>query len=253
MIDFFSDDNLGAADQVAIAPTRPVPSDDGAVGRLASGGFVVSYIVDRAVKVQIYNADGVKVGAPMALTPGGSTTLNSQPSVAGLAGGGYVVSWVDSTTHVAAQVFDANGNAVTGIFGVGTPTNYQQQPAITGLSNGDFVVTWTFNSSASSIRAQVFQQLEHRLIGQLGVRPLPARMLHPVQSVVLRPVSERPEKCCAGVAVISSESIPMRSHQSSSCTTFAPRRANNSAMAAPIPRELPVTKATLPSMPMVTE
>jgi serralysin len=155
MPDFFSNFQLGSLNELTVAQSSSILAEDAAVARLAGGGFVVSYVVDRAITVQRYDANGDKVGAPASLTTGGSSTSNSQPSVTGLPNGGYAVAWVDSSTHVAVQVFDANGVATTNIFGVGVPANYQQQPSIAALSNGDLAVSWTFNSSAASIRTQV--------------------------------------------------------------------------------------------------
>ncbi|MEO6214591.1 MAG: calcium-binding protein [Sphingomonas sp.] len=156
MVDFFSDFQLGSLSELPVAPSPATSAADAAIARLAGGGLVVGYVVDRAIMVQRYDANGEKAGAPAALTAGGSTVINSEPSVTGLPGGGYAVTWVDTSAHVAVQVFDANGVATTGVFGVGTPSNYQQQPSITTLTNGDLVVAWTFNSTASSIRAQIF-------------------------------------------------------------------------------------------------
>ncbi|MES2445364.1 MAG: calcium-binding protein [Pseudomonadota bacterium] len=163
MVDFFSNFQLGSADEASVAPSPATRAADAATARLAGGGFVVTYVVNGAIKAQSYDANGAKAGAPAAITSGNT----SQPSVTGLPGGGYAVSWVDASTHVAVQVFGANGVATTGVFGVGSPTNYQQQPGITTLANGDIAVSWTFNSSASSIRAQIFHADGQAVTGEI--------------------------------------------------------------------------------------
>ncbi|KPG94797.1 hypothetical protein AEQ67_21840 [Pseudomonas sp. RIT-PI-q] len=73
------------------------------------------------------------------------------PSVAALAGGGYVVSWVSysqdgSGNGIYAQIFDASGAAVTGEVRVNSSTfDNQEQPAIGALGDGGYVVTWMSN------------------------------------------------------------------------------------------------------------
>lgn len=100
-------------------------------------------------------------------------TANGQkfPTIAGLANGGFVVSWQDASgtlgdasgTSIKAQIYDAAGNRIGGEFLVNSQTaNNQSAPAITGLANGGFVVSWQDQSgtlgdaSAHSIKAQIF-------------------------------------------------------------------------------------------------
>jgi hypothetical protein len=73
----------------------------------------------------------------------------SSPSIAGLAGGGFVVAW-DSNGQdgsgygVYGQVFDSAGNKVGAEFRVSTFTNGDQfLSSAAGLAGGGFVVTWT--------------------------------------------------------------------------------------------------------------
>jgi VCBS repeat-containing protein len=86
------------------------------VAALASGGFVVSWrdssglngdASGSAIRAQRFDASGVRVG-PEFLVNG--ATLNDQfdPSVAGLATGGFVVSWTDSS----GQGGDSDGSAI---------------------------------------------------------------------------------------------------------------------------------------------
>ncbi len=155
MPDFFAGGRYGAASQAPV-PASATMAEDPAIGRLSSGGFVVAYVVNRAITVQRYDADGAKVGVPIAITSGGSSVSNSQPSVTGLAGGGYAIGWFGANNRISVQTFDANGNAASPVFGVGGAVSGQQQPALTTLASGDFVVSWTMNGSPTSIRAQIF-------------------------------------------------------------------------------------------------
>ncbi|MDB5686726.1 MAG: hypothetical protein JWR77_1315, partial [Rhizorhabdus sp.] len=88
--------------------------------------------------------------------------------VAGLAGGGYVVTWADDSGvlgdpdyAVAAQIFDADGQKVGDEFRVNSETgSLQFYSDVTALSDGGFVVTWDDNSgipgnAGSDIKAQI--------------------------------------------------------------------------------------------------
>ncbi len=127
------------------------------VATLASGGFVVAWI-DRSsgvqIKAQIYNASGTPQRAEIEVAEVG----NSQAvAVAGLADGNFVVVWdvyIDATNlyDINAQVFDASGNPVSGVFWPGATTDYEYLPAVGALSSGDFVVSWT-KAPASGARS----------------------------------------------------------------------------------------------------
>ena len=146
---------------------------------LASGGFVVTWTDssgtlgdDRntSIKAQIFDADSRKSGSEFLVnTETISYQFNSK--AVGLAGGGFVVSWIDfsgtlgddSGSSIKAQIFDAAGVKIGTEFLVNTETvSDQWNPTITGLSNGDFVVTWSDfsctlgDSDGTSIKAQVF-------------------------------------------------------------------------------------------------
>jgi len=84
-------------------------------------------------------------------------------SVAGLSGGGYIVSWESyeqdgDSWGVYAQQFDINGGVVNLEFLVNTYTDsYQSRSDVTALNDGGYVVTWRSSGqdgSASGIFAQ---------------------------------------------------------------------------------------------------
>ncbi|WP_131819302.1 Ig-like domain-containing protein [Sphingomonas jatrophae] len=146
--------------------TQTANTQDGAaVAALAGGGFVVSWqdgsgtLGDNdgtSIKAQRFDATGAKVGGEFlvnSLTAGGQSDV----AIAGLAGGGFVVTWYDWTQPhepadgsgegVHAQIFDAGGNRVGGEFNVNTYSlNSQFDAKVTGLADGGFVVTWTDGS-----------------------------------------------------------------------------------------------------------
>jgi hypothetical protein len=77
------------------------------VARLTSGGFVVSWHDYggeggddslTGIKAQIFDASGAKVGSEFLIN---TTTPSYQlnPTIVGLASGGFVVSWMDSSGH----------------------------------------------------------------------------------------------------------------------------------------------------------
>lgn len=157
---------------------------------LASGGFVVSWTDSSGVgdtkgtgvKAQIYSAAGAKVGGEFLVN---TTILNSQnySALAGLAGGGFVATWQDSSGQggdptapsVKAQLFSATGAKVGGEFLVNTTVAASQdQPVITALSSGGFVIAWRDTSlqgdtSGAGIKAQVYDATGTRVGSEFQV------------------------------------------------------------------------------------
>lgn len=129
------------------------------MAKLNDGGYVVVWSSPAAeggstgVYAQRYAADGTPVGGETRI---GTNTANdqAQPSVAGLADGGYVIAWASLDSSGTA---DGNG---LGIYlqrfaADGSPLNTQQQvntvsllsqaaPHVAGLAGGGYVVTWLF-------------------------------------------------------------------------------------------------------------
>ena len=146
---------------------------------LSGGGFVVTWmdysgtLGDNSwssIKAQMYDASGARVGSEFLVN---TQTFEEQyiPTITGLSGGGFVVTWFDysgtlgdvSGTSIKAQMFNAAGTRVGSEFLVNTQTaDYQYYPTITGLAGGGFVVTWMDDSgtlgdaSLGSIKAQIF-------------------------------------------------------------------------------------------------
>ena len=99
---------------------------------------------DGDVKHRIYDYDGTPDTGELVsdTTPTGQQTT---PSIAALAGGGFVIAWQnfngDTFGGIEYRVFDANGGTV----GVGTfgGTEVQSDPAVIGTADGGFVLAWT--------------------------------------------------------------------------------------------------------------
>jgi len=135
------------------------------VSATADGGFVVAWYSnhnggnyysggDADLYVQRYDSSGNAVGGETKL----SYTSNSQdynPQIAGLANGGYVITWYaqdsGNTPDVAAQAYDANGNTVGSTFVVNTYTsNNQTGSTITALADGGYIITWDGYGAANT-------------------------------------------------------------------------------------------------------
>jgi hypothetical protein len=142
------------------------------VAALAGSGFVVTWHSqsqdgsDYGVYAQRYGADGQPVGGEFRVN---TQTGNGQyaPSVAALAGGGFVVTWHSqgqdsSELDVHAQRYGADGQPVGGEFRVNTHIDsYQESPAVAALADGSIVVTWTSyagqDGSVLGVYAQRFE------------------------------------------------------------------------------------------------
>jgi hypothetical protein len=124
-----------------------------AIAKLADGGFVVVWTSrkqdgsDLGIFARRYNADRTPAGDEFQVN---THTAGDQqyPSVAGLAGGGFVVTWTSSLQDgsgqgVFGQSYGADGNPIGDEFPVNTnTTDSQQNSTVTGLVDGSFVVTW---------------------------------------------------------------------------------------------------------------
>jgi VCBS repeat-containing protein len=137
-----------------------------ALALLADGGYVAVWrSADQngtgfGLTAQRYNAFGQREGLPFFVE---TDTVGDQiePAVAGLPGGGFVVTWRNSRTDdVKAQVFGADGAPAGSEILVNTESwSTQFQPAVAALPGGGFVVAWTsYNDDTFTydIRAQRF-------------------------------------------------------------------------------------------------
>ena len=124
-----------------------------AITDTSDGGFVISWMSfnqdgsNWGVYGQRYNASGVAQGSEFQANTY-TTSTQSEPSVTGLAGGGFVVTWQSfgqdgNDFGVYAQRYNASGVAQGLEFRVNTHTpDIQSVSEVTALSGGGFVVTW---------------------------------------------------------------------------------------------------------------
>ncbi|MGY6534650.1 MAG: hypothetical protein ACXIVG_04815 [Pararhodobacter sp.] len=155
---------------------RVSPSGDGTlyaprVATLADGRFVVvwdDHLSERGVsfsdiRAQVFDANGTRQGDGFVVN---TTTLRdqTQPDIAALQGGGFVVTWLDGSftatpTGLAAraQVFGADAApvgaelAANGDSPVGADGN-----AVLGLDHGGFLMLWQERGVNASLKGQTF-------------------------------------------------------------------------------------------------
>jgi hypothetical protein len=167
---------FAAGDELVVNTEGLSTQFDPSVATLPGGGFVVTWTTNdntqdgnfAAIKGQVFDASGVKQGAEFLVNTEAASS-QSAPSVAGLPGGGFVVTWTtgDSTqdgsvSAIKGQVFDASGVKQGAEFLVNTEAaSSQSESTVAGLPGGGFVVTWRTNDitqdgSDLAIKGQVF-------------------------------------------------------------------------------------------------
>jgi Ca2+-binding RTX toxin-like protein len=118
-----------------------------------------------AIRAQLYNADGSKRGVEFVV----NTTTDSdqsEPDIALLGDGRFVVTWEDRNLGIRARIFNADGTAYnrggdsgTADFqvNIGPKGGGQGKPSVAALANGGFVIVFNDNRSGDhDIKAQAF-------------------------------------------------------------------------------------------------
>ncbi|MEH6631034.1 MAG: type I secretion C-terminal target domain-containing protein [Halopseudomonas aestusnigri] len=143
---------------------------DPSVTGLADGGWAVTWESwgqdgsDWGIYCQAYNADGSVQGGEFRINTETDDT-QSDPSVTGLADGGWVVTWHSdgqdgSSSGIYGQAYNADGSVQGEEFCINTET-YSSQilSSVTGLADGGWVVTWQSSNqdgSGSGIYGQAY-------------------------------------------------------------------------------------------------
>ena len=139
------------------------------VAALADGGFVITWHSlgqdgsDRGIYGQRYDSIGNPVGNEFQINTYISGS-QSNPSVAGLPNGGFVVAWESngqdgSNSGIYAQRYDSNGNLAGNEFLVNTTTSgLQKLPSVKTLTDGGFVVIWDSRSDYEDSSNSVYGQ-----------------------------------------------------------------------------------------------
>ena len=133
---------------VTVTPTTSINvgnTDQGRVVALASGGFVVTYRVtltgtDTDVYAKVYDAAGALQTTVSVDT---SVTLEDNPTICNLVGGGFVVAW-ESVNSVRYAIFNDNGTVRTSTQTLPT-TGTDQNPALVALADGGFAFAYQTN------------------------------------------------------------------------------------------------------------
>ena len=122
-------------------------------------GFVLFAGVSAIVAYR-FDGTGVPVGSEMTVVPEASDLLRTDPNVARLADGRFVVTYEDNVLGgVAALILNADLTTSVASFKLTSPVTSQFNPAVAALSDGRFVAVWTEASGGASgndIRARIF-------------------------------------------------------------------------------------------------
>ncbi len=99
------------------------------------------------IKYTILNADG-SVFLAEATANTGTYGRQTDPQIATLEGGGFVMVWTtyygDRQGNISYRVYDADGQPVTAVRNAGAiQQGPQSDPTVTGLDGGGFVIGWT--------------------------------------------------------------------------------------------------------------
>jgi len=155
---------LGAA--TPVNTTTQGSQEDQQMARLVDGGHVVTWGSSDSdpafsgVFARRYDAAGQPVGNDFRVSTS-PTGFSSAPSVAALAGNGYVVAWTaigPDNNDIFLQRIASDGTRDGGEILVNTTTaGSQRSPSVAVLNDGSYVVAWTSttpDSSSSAVRGQ---------------------------------------------------------------------------------------------------
>ncbi len=126
------------------------------VAVLANGDTVTAFQVappgaanGPAIYFELTDSVGNLIGTQVAVD--GAATQDEYPTVAALAGGGFVIAWQGFNpsdgfaSNNYLQTFDSQGNKVGGLVTLGGTTS----PEVAATSDGGYIVVWNANSTVS--------------------------------------------------------------------------------------------------------
>ena len=151
----YNADGSPASGEFLVNQTTFGDQEDAVVAGLSDGRFVVAWKdvsltggdnSGASVRARIFNVDGSPAGDEF-LVNTRTESDQSDPAIAALAGGGFVVTWTDrfSSTDldIRGRAFDATGAALGSDFPIDTSGNNDEtQSAVVGLANGNYAVVW---------------------------------------------------------------------------------------------------------------
>jgi Ca2+-binding RTX toxin-like protein len=127
--------------------TNGLIDSEPSVAALEGGGFVVVWngqtgTGNTAINGRVYSANGVEMGSFVA-GDGGANPFHSEPVVAGLADGTFVVAFVASFVDASQDRLDVTHFSATGgNLGTFSFAGAGRTPVITALEDGRFAVAW---------------------------------------------------------------------------------------------------------------
>jgi hypothetical protein len=132
---------------------------------------------NRAVRGQIFNADGSKSGSPFIVNQSFELS-QTEPSVAVLSNGKFVVTWTNEDVdasgakQILARLFEANGTPAGDEFLINTQQDVGDEihSTVIGLSGGGFAVVWNDreDSNATSNQTATYVRLYNNAGSALG-------------------------------------------------------------------------------------
>jgi hypothetical protein len=161
---------------------------DSQVATLSNGNFVVAmtdeYLgsaTDTDILFRIMTPSGGQVVGPNWVVGADGSASESQPDVAALAGGGFVVVWTDTGADdgdIRATIYNNAGAPNRSDFLVNTTKSGMQfEPNVLALKDGGFLVTWndgTANATVDRERAQRFDADGNKVGAEFIVRSGPS-------------------------------------------------------------------------------
>lgn len=126
-----------------------------------------------SIQLKVYDNDGDQVGSQLQVNTIGTKALEAQPSIGVFDDGGFVVSWMSTSTgngniDIWQRLFDSAGNAVSGsetiITTAGTPEDpaLEQYPNIAVLDGEHYAITWVHGAFMSGKDTDIHARLFNR-------------------------------------------------------------------------------------------
>jgi hypothetical protein len=138
------------------------------VAALSGGGYIIVWQSQKDgfydIYAQRYDANGSAIGVETLINTS-TAGQQSDPAVAGLADGSYVITW-GSGLDIYAKRYDGDGNEL------GSETRFSStlsgNPAIAALPDGSYVITWTSAvvAAPSDVHAQRYDANGNALGGE---------------------------------------------------------------------------------------
>jgi hypothetical protein len=153
------------------------------VATLSNGNFVVVYqdefngsTTNADVRYAIFSPAGTPVAGPTDVPGGNGVASETDPDVAALRGGGFVIVWTDAGSTVsdirASILSNSGGFLVAANVPVNTTTTgAQDEASVVALADGGFLVTWEDDDdNANLVRAQRFDAAGNKIGTEFTVK-----------------------------------------------------------------------------------